>query len=89
MEKEFLVDIVHPAKTVYSGKAVSLVVPAHLGYLGILADHAALIAKTTAGTINIREGLGETKIIKSASSGVLEVLKNKVTILLDETSPGP
>lgn len=82
--KEFDVSVLTEDKTVYEGKAVSLVVPAELGLMGILADHAPLVAKLLAGNIVLKTGMSSApKIIISKGKGFIEVLKNKATLLLD------
>jgi len=80
--KEFRVSIYAPEKTIFEGNAVSLVVPAEKGYLGVLADHAPLIASLKRGKIIIKNSLGEAVTIASLGKGYLEVGKNMATILL-------
>ena len=84
MAKPFRVDIVSPEKTVFGGDAVSLIVPAEYGYLGVLADHAPFICKLADGKITLRDAEGNTLSFNSQGSGFLEVLKNNVTILLSQ-----
>lgn len=86
MDNTFHVDIVTPERTVYSGNIISLVVPAELGYMGILANHAPLIAHLIKGKIILRSSLQETKVFNLPGSGFMEVLKNKVTLTLDSIS---
>jgi len=83
MEKKFKVDILTPSQTVYSGEAVSLVVPAYYGYLGILANHAPLIARIMPGKITLRVASKESRVIISKGEGLVEVSGNNVNILLD------
>jgi len=82
MDKDFFVSITTPEKTIYEGRATSLIAPAELGYLGILANHAPFMANTVSGKIIIRETSGETKTIAIQAKGFLEVLKNQVTLLI-------
>ena len=82
MEKAFNLSIVSPEKTIYDAKAVSLVAPCALGYLGVLADHAPLAATLEKGKIIIREETGNTVTLESLGSGFLEVLNNNVTLIL-------
>lgn len=85
--KSFSVSILTEEKAVYSGEVVSLIVPAALGYLGVLADHAPLFACLTAGKIIVRENeTAQPAIFQSQGKGFLEVLKNKVTLILDAVS---
>lgn len=83
MIKTFHVDIVSPAKIIYSQEAVSLVVPAELGYLGVLADHEPLLAHLVKGKIILRDGANQAKVFHLNGQGFLEVAKNKATIILD------
>jgi len=83
MEKQFRVDILTPGQQVYSAEAVSLIVPAYAGYLGVLANHAPMIAELVAGKITIRESSQKTVEISSGNPGLLRVLDNNVEILLE------
>jgi F-type H+-transporting ATPase subunit epsilon len=83
MAKLFNVNIVTPLKVLYSGKAFSMVVPASTGYLGILADHAPMVAVMASGKISLKEDSGNDRSIDYQGGGFLEVLNNQVTLLLD------
>jgi len=83
MQKNFYLNILTPGALVYKGDVSSLVVPAALGYLGVLADHAPLIANLKAGKIIVKESSGGLMIINNKGKGFLKVLKNKTVILLD------
>ena len=83
--KPFLVSILTAEKKVYQGEAVSLVVPAALGFMGILADHAPYLARLTVGKIILKKTEEDPgTVFYSKGKGFLEILKNKVTMLLDE-----
>ncbi|TBR16347.1 ATP synthase F1 subunit epsilon [bacterium] len=83
--KLFKVDIVTPEKTIYSGTGFSLVVPSESGYLGILADHAPLIANLVSGKITLKKSSKESLDIEIKTKGLVEVLDNKVTLLIDNS----
>jgi F-type H+-transporting ATPase subunit epsilon len=83
MAKSFQVNIYSSDKTLYEGQAVSLVVPCQSGYLGILADHAPLVAKLASGKITLRLATGKSSVIDPCSGGFIEVLKNQATLLLN------
>lgn len=85
MAKLFSLSIITPDKTVYEGKVSSLVAPSTLGYLGVLADHAPLIATLAAGKIILKEEPGGQRVFNSKGAGLLEIMKNNVTILLTDT----
>lgn len=80
--KLFDISIVTPDKTVYEGRISSLTAPSRLGYLGVLADHAPLIATLGPGRITLRDDTDKQKVFDSVDGGLLEIMKNKVTILL-------
>lgn len=80
--KVFHIDVMSPDKMIYSGLAQSLVAPCTFGYLGVLADHAPLVANVVSGKIALKKETGELLEIACATSGFLEVIKNKATLLL-------
>ena len=80
--KSFQVGIYSRDKVVYEGQAISLIVPSVSGYLGVLANHAPIVAKLSSGKITIRSLEGDTTVIDSSSDGFLEVLQNQATLLL-------
>ena len=83
MAKLFDLSIVSPDEIVYDGRVLSLVAPCALGYLGVLGDHAPLIANMTSGKITLKEESGDSIIFNSETKGFLQVLKNKVLIVLN------
>jgi len=82
MAATFHIDVLSASARIFKGVAVSLVVPAEYGSMGILAHHAPLVARLGSGNIVIRDGTGKNTIVKCAR-GFLEVMKNHVTLLLD------
>ncbi len=83
MHKLFKVDIITPEKTIYSGTGFSLVVPSESGYLGILADHAPLVANIVPGRITLKKNAAEVLDVRVKNKGLIEVLENRVNLLLD------
>ena len=84
MAKNFKLIIVTPEKIIYDGEVSSIVAPGDLGYLGILADHAPIITSLTTGKLEITDPNG-AKNTMMISGGVMEVVKNTATILVDST----
>ena len=84
MAKSFNLSIITPDKITYEGKVVSLVVPAALGYLGVLADHRPLISNMVSGKITLTEESGKILAFHCKGKGFLEVLKNNATIILNQ-----
>lgn len=81
MAKTFNLIIIAPDRTIYEGRVSSLVAPAQLGYLGVLANHAPLIASIREGKIVFKEESGRSITLYNQGAGFLEVLKNNVTLL--------
>jgi len=79
----FSAKILTADKKIFEGDVFSLVVPAALGYLGILANHAPLIASLKPGKITIKDSSGSQKEIISQGKGFIEVEENKAIIFLD------
>ena len=84
MAKSFETGIYSSDRTIYEGKVISMVVPIESGFLGILADHAPLIAKLSPGKVTIRTAQGNTSSISLSQGGFLEILRNQVTLLLSQ-----
>ena len=82
MAKTFQVGIFSKDKSVYEGEVVSLVAPSVSGYLGVLAEHAPLAARLSAGKIVLRFTSGGPLEFNSVAGGFLEVRQNQATILL-------
>ena len=77
-------DILTPDKKIYSGEVVSVQVPGTSGSFEILKNHAAIISTLEKGKVKIKSKTGiETFMI---NGGVIEVLKNKITLLAEGIS---
>ena len=74
-------EIITAEREVYSEDVDVLVAPGIEGELGILPHHAPLMTALQPGEIRIRKD-GEDEFM-AVSSGFLEVMDNKVTILAD------
>jgi len=82
--KQFDLSVMTANKTVYRGKAVSLVVPGGLGSMGILADHTSIISTVQPGTIAITPPDHDGKIIINVKGGgFVQVKQNKVMVIID------
>lgn len=81
--KFFKVNIFSPRRIVYEGQVSSLIAPAALGYLGVLVNHAPLVANLVPGNIILKETSDRSKVFRCASKGIMEVLENNVSILVD------
>jgi len=63
-------------------EAVSIVAPGELGYLGMLRNHAPLVTTLTPGKLTWRKPSGEVRTAH-VGTGLLEILRNRLTILTD------
>lgn len=68
-------------------QAVSVIAPGELGYLGMLRNHAPLVTTLQPGTLTWQRPDGERRA-RRIGSGLLEVVRNHVTILTDEVEAG-
>lgn len=80
--KSFQTEILTPQKTVFSGQAEALVLNGALGYFGILAGHAPLIARLAPGKLKLTRAGKES--IYQAGPGFVQVSKERISVLLDE-----
>lgn len=77
--KEFPLQIVTPDKTVFDGKAASLLIRTATGDVEILAGHTDLLAALGTGRARIRYADG-TEALAGASGGFLSVSKGAVRV---------
>ena len=73
-------EIINPDKKLFEGEAKSIVVPGSEGSLGILNNHAPMIASLKKGTIKVTDAGSQVHKF-DVNGGVVEVLKNKVFVL--------
>ena len=71
-----------PERILFEDEIRSLIVPGSEGYLGVLANHAPLIATLKVGKITIKDESNVEKIM-AISGGFIEVSNNTATILAD------
>jgi F-type H+-transporting ATPase subunit epsilon len=80
--RSFNLEVVTPERIVLSQDVTSVVAPGSEGYLGILADHAPLMAELRVGEIRSTDPDGnETHL--ATSGGFMQVAENTVRILAD------
>lgn len=86
MSRGFHFEIVTPVKRVHlSIDAVSVVVPAYEGFLGVLYNHAPLVAMLQPGPILMKKDT--VRQVFACSGGVLVVNHNKAVVLADSAEP--
>ncbi len=82
MADTFVLDLVTPERTLFSGAVQELVAPGLLGEFGVLPGHANMLAELTAGRLVYRDESGEK--VMAAAGGFAEVTGERVTVLLDD-----
>lgn len=81
-EKNFQLDIVTPARTVYSGEVKSFTAPGVIGNFQVLFNHAPLLSAIGIGVIKIVDASGaQTRF--ATGGGFVEVKGNKVILLAE------
>ena len=83
MDKVMHCDILTPDEAVFSGEVTGVQVPGTEGRFEVLFNHAPIISTLTAGKIVLRTAEGNKEI--EGDEGVIEVIKNKIIILLEST----
>ena len=74
------VEILTPDKTLFNGIVEVLTLPGMNGSFQILENHAPLIANLGKGTVSIKVGNSIENF--EVKGGLVEVLKNKVVVLV-------
>ena len=82
MAETFLLNLVTPEQSFFSGQVQELVAPGSLGEFGVLPGHAGMLAGLKAGRLIYRDDQGETTLL--AGGGFAEVTGDRVTVLLDD-----
>ncbi len=62
--------------------ATSVIAPGSPGYLGMLRNHAPLVTTLQPGKLSWKQSTGERRTAR-IGSGLLEVVRNRITILTD------
>ncbi len=75
--------IVTPEKVLFQGDVKYIHAPGGAGHFGVLVDHAPMLASLQPGSFEIRPVSGDSIKFKTSHPGFFEVIKNKVSILLD------
>jgi F-type H+-transporting ATPase subunit epsilon len=81
----FHLDLVSPAKLLFSGEVEQVDIPGSEGDFGVLADHAPLIATLRPGILTIYHGGGTLRVV--VNGGFAEVGPTGLTVLADFAVP--
>ena len=76
-----------PDGTVAQGECDFVVVPTTRGEMGVLADHAPVVASVAAGELRVVHGQREIPV--RIGTGLVEVLDNVVRLFVGEAAAPP
>lgn len=71
-----------PVKILFDDMIISVIVPGEEGYFQVLQNHAPIISTLKAGKITVTDK-NQKKHVWTISKGLIEVVKNKATLLGD------
>ncbi|HEY1018736.1 MAG TPA: ATP synthase F1 subunit epsilon [Sediminibacterium sp.] len=75
-------EILTPEKKLYSGEVYGVMLPGITGLFEVLDKHAPLVSALGKGNLKILKAKNDTELY-SIQSGFVEVLNNKVTVLVE------
>jgi F-type H+-transporting ATPase subunit epsilon len=84
MSATFAWSVVTPEGSAASGECEFLIVPTSGGELGVLAEHAALVASVVPGDLRVTAGNAVRTI--GVGAGVVEVRDNRVRLLVNSVA---
>lgn len=86
-DNTFMVEIVTPEQILFKDEVQFLVVPELNGELGVLKNHAPMIAALDVGVMRYTDPAGKVKKI-ALSGGFMEVIYNEVRVLAETAEQG-
>lgn len=82
-----ILEVLTQKKVVYSGEVASVVLPADLGEMGLLAGHADYIVMLKKGIVRASGRDGERRLL--VDGGFAEVSNDRITVLADAVAEAP
>lgn len=82
------VDIVSAERSLFSGLAEFVVVPAEMGEIGVYPRHAPLLTRIKPGSVRLKLPNQDEEELIYVSGGILEIQPDMVTILSDTAIRG-
>lgn len=79
---ELTVEIVAPDRTLWSGTAAGVSVPAAEGDMGLLPGHESVLSLLRAGTVRVRSTAGSSEEF-AVTSGFVSFDDDAVTVVVD------
>lgn len=85
MAVEFHLDVVTPAKNVFSGNVVSVTAPGSEGQFQVLAGHAPFLSSLATGEVRV-DLADKSQQTYKVSGGFFEVSANRAMLLVESAS---
>ncbi|QGU00732.1 ATP synthase epsilon chain [Candidatus Syntrophocurvum alkaliphilum] len=86
-ENTFMLEIVTPEQILYKDEIQLVVAPAVEGELGVMKNHAPLVAALNIGVVRFKDGNGNQQRV-AISGGLIEVIDNSARILAETAEKG-
>jgi len=87
MAGTFMLEIVSPEELLFKDEVQFIVVPEVNGELGVMRNHAPLIAALNIGVLRYTDTDGSIKKM-AVSGGFMEVMSNEARVLAETAEPG-
>ena len=87
MTNKFELSIISAESKVFEGKVENILVPGMVGDFLVLSNHAPCISSIRPGFLEFSEGTSD-KQRYFVSGGIIEVINNKVSVLVDSAVSG-
>lgn len=81
-ERAFRLQVVTPERVIYDGRVTSLVLPASDGLMGILPNHAPIVAALAVGPLTAKEESGK-EVHLMVSDGFFEMARDSARVIAD------
>ncbi len=81
--------IITPEKTIYRGDCRTLMVPAGLGYMGVLAGHAPLISVIKTGRVVVERPAQAKLVLRVTGNGFIRIAGGAVQLVLESAEELP
>jgi F-type H+-transporting ATPase subunit epsilon len=80
-------EILTPEKKLFSGEVYGVQMPGISGSFEVLEKHAPLVSALKAGQLKVLKDKQKNSTLFNIQSGFVEVLNNKVTVLVEGAVP--
>jgi F-type H+-transporting ATPase subunit epsilon len=82
-------EILTPERKIYSGEVYGIQLPGISGSFEILEKHAPMVSALGKGAMKVLVDKGNNNTLFEVTGGFVEVLNNKVTVLVEKATEKP